>query len=130
MADTGKDAGFSFNGTAYTSADCLGPGTLNDSINEVIYQCSGLDKGAAGTRSITFSTSMALAKTDTTKWGALTPGATGVFEAHPAGDSSGNLEVEATDALITRANKTWGQNAIINIDLTIRLQDITLQAAT
>lgn len=130
MAHTGKNATFAFNGTTYSTSDCLGPGTLNDSISEVIYQCSGLDKAAAGTRSVTFSTSLSLAQTDTTKWSALVPGATGVFEAHPAGDTSTYLEIEATDALITRANKTWGPNAIIAIDLSIRLQDITLQAAT
>lgn len=127
---SGKLASFSFAGTVYNSDDCLQGWTLNDSINEVIYQCSGLDKAAAGTRSVTFNASLALAASDTTKVSNLSPGSTGVFEAHPAGDTSGYQEIEATSAMVITANRSTAPNSIISLDVTIRLQDITIQAAT
>ena len=130
MADTGKNAAFTFNSVVYDADDCVQSWTLNDSINEVVYQCGGYDKGAAGTRSATFSTSLALSQTDTTKHQALYPGATGAFEAHPAGDTATYIEITSTSALITSANTSAPVNGIITIDLTIRLNDITLATAT
>ncbi len=54
---TGKNASFSFGGTVYDSDDCVSNWSLNDAINEVVYQCGGFDKGAVGTRSaVTTST--------------------------------------------------------------------------
>lgn len=130
MADTGKNASFSFGGQVYDEDDCLQSGGLNDSINEVIYQCGGMDKAAPGTRSVTFTVSMALAADDTAKIAALTPGTTSTFEAHPAGDEVGYQEVTATDALVTAFNRSWSANGIITGDVTIRLNDVTLGAAT
>ena len=129
MADTGKLASFKFNGTLYDADDCLQSWNLADSINEVVYQCNSYDKGAAGTRSVVFSGSMALAKTDTTKVGAIYPGATGAFEAHPAGDTGTYIEITSTSALVTRADKSSGPNAIITLDFSIRLNDVTIGAA-
>lgn len=130
MPDTGKLGSFSFDGTVYDEDDCLSGWTLNDAINEVVYQCGGYDRAAAGTRTATFSISLGLAQDDTTKLTALYPGATGAFEAHPAGDTATYLEITATDSLITVANKSAPINGIITLDLTIRLQDITLGTAT
>ena len=130
MADTGKNASFSFGGTVYDEDDCLQSGGLNDSINEVIYQCNGMDKAAAGTRTVTFTCSMALAADDVAKIAALKPGTTGAFEAHPAGDTPGYQEVIATEALVTAFNRSWSANGIITGDVTIRLNDVTLATAT
>lgn len=130
MAITGKDAIFSFDGTSYTTSDCLNDWELQDSINEVVYQCSGYDKGAAGTRSVMFNISLALAADDTTKLAALYPGATGTFEAHPGGDSVDNIEITATDALIVSAPQSAPTNGIYTLDLSIRLQDVTIGAAS
>ncbi len=127
---TGKNASFSFGGTVYDADDCVSNWTLNDAINEVIYQCGGYDKGAAGTRSATFSVTLALAAADTTKVGALVPGGTGAFEAHPAGDTATYQEITATEALVTQATRSAPQNGVITMDLSIRLNDITLGTAT
>ena len=130
MPDTGKLASFSFNSQVYDEDDCVMNWSLNDSINEIIYQCGGQDQAAAGTRSSVFSASLALDATDTAKLAALYPGAAGAFEAHPAGDTPTYMEIPATDALITAANKSAPSNGLITLDLTIRLQDITLGTAT
>jgi hypothetical protein len=95
-----------------------------------VYQCGGYDKGAAGTRSITFAVSLALSVTDVMKINALYPGATGTFEAHPGGDTPTYIEVVSTSALITQANKPMPVNGILSIDLVIRLNDVTFQAAS
>lgn len=127
---TGKDASFSFGGTVYDADDCLQGWSLNDAINEVIYQCDGFDKAAVGTRSAVFSASLVLAAADTTKVSAMEPGTTGAFEAHPAGDTATYIEVVATEAVVNAANKSTSPNGIITMDVTIRLNDITLQAAS
>lgn len=130
MADTGKNQSFKFGSTTYTASDCIQSGAINDAVNEVVYQCGGYDKGAAGTRSITFAVSLALSVTDVTKINALYPGATGTFKAHPGGDTPTYIEVVSTSALITQANKPMPVNGILSIDLVIRLNDVTFQTAS
>lgn len=130
MAVSGKDASFDFGGVVYDSDDCVSGFNLSDAINEVIYQCGGMDKGAPGTRTAMFNVSLALAADDVTKVTALEPGTIDTFEAHPGGDSAGNIEVTATEALIVQANKPAPVNGIISLDLQIRLNDITIQAAS
>lgn len=130
MPDTGKLASFSFGGTVYDEDDCVGGWSLNDAINEIIYQCGGQDTAAAGTRSTTFSASLGLEATDHAKITALAPGTSGAFEGHPAGDTATYIEVLATDSLVTVANQSAPANGIISLDVTIRLNDITTQAAS
>jgi len=130
MADTGLLESFSFGGTVYDSDDCLQSTGLQDAISEVVYQCGGQDRAGVGSRSSTFTVSLALAKTDTAKLAALAPGATGAFEYHPGGDSAGNIEVTATEAIVTSAPISTGPNSIITLDVTFRLNDITIGAAS
>lgn len=130
MPDTGKLASFSFAGTVYDEDDCVSGWSLNDAINEVIYQCGGQDQAAAGTRSTTFSVSLGLAANDVTKVNALAPGTSGAFEAHPGGDTAGYIEVTATDSLVTAANQSAPVNGIITLDVTIRLNDVAIGTAT
>lgn len=130
MADTGKNASFSFGGTVYDEEDCVSGWALNHAINEVIYQCGGFDKGAAGTETATFSVSLSLAKDDDAKVSALAPGTIDTFEAHPAGDTAANIEITSTEALVTQANQSAPANDVISLDLQIRLNDITTGAAT
>ena len=87
MADSGKNASFSFAGVLYDADDCLQGWDLNDAIQDVVYQCNGYDKHAVGNRGISFRATIALAASDTTKVTAFAPGTTGIFEAHPAGDT-------------------------------------------
>lgn len=130
MPDTGINASFKFGNETYDQDDCLSNWNLNDQIQEVIYQCGGMEKGAAGARSAVFNISLGLSADDVAKLTALYPGATGAFEAHPAGDVNGYMEVTATDSMIRVANKSAPNNGIITVDLQIRLQDITLGMAT
>lgn len=127
---TGKDAAFTFDGTVYDSDDCLQDWALNDAINEVIYTCGGQDRAAVGSRTSTFQVTLALDTTDDTKVSALAPGSTGTFEAHPAGDTATYIEITSTDAVITNAGISTAVNDIITMDVTIRLNDITIGAAT
>lgn len=130
MADTGKNASFKLGSTTYGTSDCLQSWAINDAINEVVYQCQGYDKAAAGSRSVTFAVSLALSVTDTTKVSALAPGTTGAFEAHPGGDTDSYIEIISTSALVTQRNLSAPVNGIITADVQIRLNDVTFQAAS
>ena len=130
MAASGKLASFKLGSTTYAAADCIQSWQLNNAVAELVYQCSGFDKAAAGAQTVTFTTSLALSATETVKISALDAGSVGAFEAHPGGDTSGYIEAIATDALVTRSNLLSGARNIITYDLTIRLQDLTLKAAT
>jgi hypothetical protein len=130
MADSGKLAEFTFNSTVYDADDCLQSWDLADSINAVIYQCNSYDKTAVGTRAIVFTTSLALAATDTAKVAALYPGATGSWEGHPGGDTATYIEITSTKGTVVTANKSAPVNGIITLDLTINLDDVTYQAAS
>jgi hypothetical protein len=131
MADSGKLASFTFNSVTFDETDCLQGWNLNDAINEIVYQCDSMDKGVAGTRTVTFSGSMALSATDTAKLAALTPGATAAdFEAHPSGDTATYIEVSSTDSLCVSANLSTAANSVHTVDFSIRLNDVTIGAAT
>jgi hypothetical protein len=130
MAVTGKLARFVFNGVTFDDGDCLQGWNLNDAINEVVYQCNSFDQGVAGTRTVTFSGSMALDATDTAKLAALTPGATAAdFVAYPAGTTATYVKVTSASALCVTANLTTGPNAIFAVDFSIRLNAVTIGAA-
>lgn len=130
MADSGKNASFKFGATVYDADDCISGFSLSRAINDVVYQCNGVDKHAAGTKSYSFSVSLALAASDTTKISALAEGATGAFEAHPGGDTATYIEAEATRGLVTQSNIGAEQNGVITMDVTIALDDLTMGAAT
>ena len=130
MPSSGNNAAFMFATIVYDADDCLQSWDLNNAINDVVYQCNGYDKHAVGTKTVTFRASLALASTDTTKVAALAPGTTGNFEAHPAGDSSGTIEIEVTRAQVNSANMSAPVNGIIAIDVEFGLDDIDLGAST
>lgn len=129
MADSGKLASFTFAATVYDQDDCVQSWDLDHSINEVLYQCGGYEKAAVGNTSAVFTVTLALAKTDTAKLSALAPGTIGTFEAHPGGDSASNIEITSTQAVVISAPISTSPNDIISVDLTIRLNDITIGAA-
>ena len=130
MGVGGKLAAFTFNSVTFNADDCIQGWNLNDAINEIVYQCNSYDKGAVGTRSVTFAGSLALDATDTAKVAALTPGVTVAdFEAHPAGDTATYVEVTSTSAMCVSANQSTAPNSIYTIDFTIRLNDVTIGAA-
>lgn len=130
MAHSGKNASFSFAGVVYDADDCLQGWDLSQAVSDVIYQCNGYDKHAAGTQAVTFRTSLALAKTDTTRITAFTPGTTGAFEGHPGGDTAGYIEAETVKATVLSANVGAPMNGFIAIDLELGIDDITWGAST
>jgi len=130
MADSGKNASFSFAGTVYDADDCLQAWDLADAVQDVVYQCDGKDKHAAGTRQISFGVTLALSADDTTKVIALRPGTTGAWEGHPGGDTAGNIEVTATKGTIITAPLSAPVNGIITTDVSIALDDVTYTTST
>lgn len=129
MAFTGKNTEILFDSTSLGLTDCLQGSNLADAINEAVYQCNGFDKGVAGTQSTTFDFSAAVEVTDIVKLNAFAPGLTGVFEWHPAGDTATYIEVTSTEALITGRNLSDPVNGICTMDVTMRLNDVTIAAA-
>lgn len=131
MATSGKNASFKVNSTTYDSDDCVSDWTINDMINAITYQCGGFDQTAAGTRVVSFSASLGLAATDTTKVSALAPGTViTTFEAHPAGDTATYIEITSTAGLVVSRNISAPANGIIQLDVEIRLDNVTFGAAS
>ena len=128
---TGKLAEFVFNSVTFDADDCIQGFSLNDAINEIVYQCDSMDKGAVGTRAVMWNVSLGLAAADTSKLAALTPGTNASdFEAHPFGDTATYVEITSSDATINQANISGSANGIITVDCVFRLNQVTIQAAS
>lgn len=127
---TGINESFKFGSTVYDADDCLQSGAITDAIQEVLIQCGGYNIAGEGPRDVTFAVSMGLAKNDVTKINALEPGNTATFEAHPAGDVFGNIEVISTEAKVISRNINYAVAAFITMDVTFRLNDVTFQSAS
>lgn len=128
---TGKSATVTINSTTLGVNDCLQATGLNDAVNEVVFQCGGYDQAAAGTRAITANFSAVISATDTTKLTALAPGtAITTFKYFPFGTTSGYIKWTATSGQINSAPFTTAPNAMGTIDVTVRLNNITLAAST
>lgn len=132
MADpvTGINESFKFGSTTYDADDCIQSGAITDAIQEILIQCGGFNVAGEGPRDVTFTASLGLAANDVTKINALEPGTTAAFEAHPAGDTFGYIEVIATSAKVISRNINYAVAAFITMDVTIRLNDVTFQAAS
>ena len=129
MADAGKLAGFTWNTTAFTSASCIQAWDLASSINDIVYQCNGYDKHAAGTKVVSFRTALALNSTDAALVSGFAPGTTAAFEAHPGGDTANNIEFTATKGTVISAPLSAPINGIITMDIEIALDDVTYSCA-
>ena len=129
MADAGKLAGFTWNTTAFTSASCIQSWDLASSINDIVYQCNGYDKHAAGTKVVSFRTSLALCSSDVAIVQGFAPGTTAAFEAHPGGDTATYIELTATKGTIMSAPISAPINGIISMDIEIALDDISYSCA-
>lgn len=130
MADSGKNASFSFASTVYDTDDCLQNWDLNPSVEDVTYYCNGRTKHAVGNADAVFSCQLALAADDTGKISALAEGATGAWEGHPGGDTAGNIEFTSTKGTVINVPTSAPQNGVITIDVTIALDDLTRATAT
>lgn len=126
---TGKNAVMVFSGSTFDEDDCHQSGALNDSMQEVIFQCNGLDQSSFGTRSVTFSVSFALSGSDTAKLSTLTPGTNSTqLLVYPNGTTSGDIKISSTDANLHTANLNWAPNSIVTVDCTFRLNNVTIGA--
>jgi hypothetical protein len=129
MADSGKNSSFIFAGQTYDSDDCLQGWDLNQAVADATYLCDGYEKHAGGAKTISFTVSMALAATDSTKLSYLVPGTTGTFTAYPAGLTTNYIEVTSTKATIITSNVTAPINGFIAADVTIGVDDLTVGKA-
>ncbi len=129
MADTGLGGSFSLGGTVFDSDDCVQSMQLTKTINGVTYICDGHTKTAEGEGTATFTASLALAKDDTATQTALERGAAGAFEYHPKGDVVTYLEYTSTNGIVVTSNISSAPGAIIMLDVTINLDDLTSGAA-
>jgi hypothetical protein len=130
MAESGRNAAFTFATVVYDADDCLQGWDLNSAINDITYECNGYTKHLIGTKVATFRAALALSATDTTKVTALVPGTTGAFEAHPAGDTLNYIEIEVARAQVNSANISAPMNGVIAVDVEFALDDIDYGAST
>jgi len=129
MATGGKNAAFLFGAssataTTYNADDCLQGWDLASSINDVVYQCNGYDKHAAGTKVISFRTSVALNSSDVAFTSAFSPGSTGWWRGAPFGYTTDYLMIAASKSTIISAPISAPVNGICSIDLELALDDV------
>ena len=129
MASGGKLAGFTWNTTTFTTASCIQSWDLASAINDIVYQCNGYDKHTAGTKTISFRTSLALYSTDVAKVQGFAPGTTAAFEAHPGGDTATYIEFTADKGTVISAPISAPVNGVITMDVEIALDDVTYSCA-
>ena len=128
--DGGK-AEFTFGGTQYL---CLSNWDWSGSVQDVVEACSG-SSGATtqrrgGTPDDKFRFDVIIPTGNTAIVIALKRGATGAFEAHPEGDTTGNLEFTATNSEVLTSNLKTSPNGsgILSIEIGID-GDLTVAAA-
>ncbi len=131
MADSLVNQSVLFGAVTYDSDDCIQNTGLTWDKEDITYYCSGAQKHLAGTTNAVFTMSLALDQTDTAKCTALAPGSTGVWEWHPGGDTPTYIEYESTKGTVLSGYVAGGDpNTIMQLDVSIALDDILVQAAT
>jgi hypothetical protein len=105
---------------------CLQGFTLNWSVQENTYFCSGTMKGEPGVHDRTISGQVILDADDTAALAKLTPGYVYTdLKAYPAGDTIGNIGGTSTDGYVQAAPRSAQRGGLYTIDLTIRLNNYT-----
>lgn len=129
---TGGKASFKWTATTY---QCLNSFNWSGSVQDLVAQCSGtsgpVTQRRPGTPDDKFTFDIILDEGEDTIPSTLKRGATTTtFEAHPEGDTTGNLEFTATSAVVLQSNLATGPNAMGILSLTIGISgDLTIQAA-
>ena len=129
-ASGGVNASFSFAGSTFDTSSCLQNTQIQRTMNQITYNCAGVQQYVAGAKVYLFTYQMALASTDTASVAALAEGTTGTFEYHPGGDTAGNIEMTSTKGTSVQMNISAAVNGIITIDGQIGLNDLTDATAT
>jgi len=129
----GDMAQFTLGSTDYL---CLTDWQMSQDIEIAVARCSGTTGATVvkipTTGSNTTFTFNVLAEDDwVTELNALAPGTTGAFEAHPAGDSSGRIEMTATEAIVRSRGLTVTVNGLAVMPVTIEINGaLTIQVAS
>lgn len=129
MATIGAPS-INFAGTTYDSDDCIQVASFTNGKEDITYRCGGDYAHLAGTSNIMLDFSIALAANDTTKVSAFAPGATGIAEYHPFGDTAGNIEHSTTKATVMKADLSDSAGKVVTLDVTLAWDDVTSKAAT
>lgn len=119
-----------FGGTTYGSSDCIQVASFTNGKEDITYRCGGDYAHLSGTSNIMLDFSIALAATDTTKVSALAPGATGIAEYHPFGDTAGNIEHTTTKATVMKADLSDSAGKVVTLDVTLAWDNVTSTPAT
>lgn len=117
-------------GTTYSATDCIQVASFTNGKEDITYRCGGDYAHLAGTSTITLDFSIALLATDTAKVTALAPGATGIAEYHPFGDTASYIEHTTTKATVMKADLSDAAGKVVNLDVTLVWDDVTSTAAT
>ena len=119
-------------GTTYCASNghCIQVASFTNGKEDITYRCGGDYAHLAGTSSIMLDFSLALAATDTAIVTALAPGATGISEYHPFGDTAGNIEHDTTKATVLKADLSDAAGKVVTLDVTLVWDNVSSAAAT
>ncbi len=121
---------------ASTDYLCLTDWQMSSDIEIAVARCSGAS-GATVVKipssgvNTTFTVNI-LAEDDwVTELNALVPGATGAWEAHPAGDVAGKIEITATEAIVRSRGLAVTVDGLAVLSVTFEINGaITIQVAS
>ena len=128
---TGDKANFDFAGSTYY---CLTDGQLSRSVQDASAQCSSstgaVTHHAGGAEDSSFTFNVLVDADDVTTLNALDVGNTGAFSYHPQGAAAtGNIEYDATNAVITQSNLAVATGSLTVLTVTIVIDGaLTIQA--
>lgn len=129
----GDMAQFTVGSTDYL---CLTDWQMSQDVEIAVARCSGAN-GATVVKIPTTGTNTTftfnvLAEDDwVTELNALAPGTTGAFEAHPAGDASGRIEMTATECVVRSRGLTVTVDGLAVMPVTIEINGtLTIQVAS
>lgn len=123
---TGLNTSFEFGATVYTVVQNAAFQRVVDDVTAII---AGIKKGYPGPASYTFRISLAIKKTDHAVMNALAEGDTGAAALYIGGNTTGNIKMSTTEAVIMESSGNITPASYVPLDLTVRFNDLTTAAA-
>lgn len=129
MSGIGNNVSLSFDGTSLTGIKSV---EESSDVAMAVSQYAGQahDKNFAGTHNTTLTVNFEIAATDVTLLGTtLARGNTGAVEYYPFGNTATYIKITSTNGTIGASSFSTPVNGIIAGNVTIHLDDYTIEAA-
>ena len=127
---TGINAVFIFGGITFNADDCIQNTGINTTLQIPQYQCSGVMKNVVGTKAFVFNYTIVVSATNDSFVTALDVGSTSTLTYQPYGTTATYQKYTSTRGIAASQNISAPVNAVVTVDGTINLDDLTIGANT